>query len=242
MSDKKFNLRLEQYKLDDLKNKKIDLNESDKEYLDYIESSNKNFFEKFNISELAEETKTRLDNSPSIVKFPKKVVTGLLTAAACLILVFNILPTADSKDSDDILLKGSEQINIYLKDMDKIEKLRDLDRVYENDQLQITYKTSDNFGIIFSVDGLNNITFHYPEEVFSSTKLDIGKEVTLPSSYTLDAAPYFEKFYLVTSNSSFDFSFVRNATLDIKIDQGKIVTDLELPSKYNIKTITLLKE
>jgi len=244
MSDeKKFNLRLEQYKLNELKEGESNvISPEDSEYLEYIENDNNDFFNKFDIDTLVKETKEKSEKSAIITPFPSRVLKTVVAAAACFIIAFNILPGLKNDDKEIIYLKGSQQINIYLKDRDKIDKLRDMDRVFKNDQLQITYKSNNQYGVIFSVDGLNNITFHYPEEQFSSTKLDIGKEVTLPTSYTLDSAPFFEKFYLITSDKSFDFSMVRDATLDISVSNGKIVSEIKLPRKYKIDTITLLKD
>lgn len=241
--DRRFNLRLEQYKLQELKdsNVKIDSPE-EKEYLEYIEESDKNFFNIFDIDTLVKETKTKSEEKLNITTFPVKALKTLVAVAACFIIAFNILPGLKNGDKEIIYLKGSQQINIYLKDRDNVDKLRNMDRVYQNDQLQITYNSINQYGIIFSVDGLNNITFHYPEKLFSTTKLDIGKEVTLPTSYTLDSAPYFEKFYLITSEKSFNFSMVRDATLDIKVSNGKIVSDIKLPRDYKIDTITLIKD
>ncbi len=241
--DRKFNLRLEQYKLKELQNGDITtLNHEDKEYLEYIEESDKDFFNKFDIDTLVKETKSKSEETAKITSFPSRTLKTLVAAAACFIIAFNILPGLKNEDKEIIYLKGSQQINIYLKDRDNVDKLRNMDSVYQNDQLQITYNSINQYGIIFSVDGLNNITFHFPEELFSTTKLDIGKEVTLPTSYTLDSAPYFEKFYLITADKSFDFRMVRDATLDITVSNGKIVSEIKLPRDYKIDTITLLKD
>lgn len=242
-NNKRFNLRLEQYKLDESPNDDSELlSNQDREYLEHIEKSNSDFFDKFNINDLVKETEIRVEKKGKIISFPKKTISTLIAAAACFIIAFNIFPGLNSRDKEIIYLKGSQQINIYLKDRDNIDQLRDMDRVYKNDKLQITYRSNNNYGVIFSVDGLNNVTFHYPEESFSTTKLDIGKEVTLPTSYILDSAPHFEKFYLITADKSFDFNLVREATLNISVNGGKIISEIELPKKYTIDSITLLKD
>ena len=244
MSDnRKFNLRLEQYKLKELKDSDLQIySPEEKEHLKYIEESDKDFFNRFDIDTLVQETKSKSETVVKITSFPYRTLKTLVAVAACFIIAFNILPGLKNDDKEIIYLKGSQQIHIYLKDRNNVDKLRNMDKVYQNDQLQITYNSINQYGIIFSVDGLNNITFHYPEERFSSTKLEIGKEVTLPTSYTLDSAPYFEKFYLITSDRSFNFSMVRDATLDIIVSNGKIVSEIKLPRDYKIDTITLIKD
>lgn len=242
--DMKFNLKLEQLKLGELKNaQNIDNNKTENsEYLNYIELDNSDFFNKFDINILVKETEKKIKNDKKIVFFPTKILKAAATVAACFIIAINLFPILQNDNKEIIYLKGSQKLNIYLKDSDNIEQLNNFDKVYANNQLQITYKSNNNYGTIFSVDGINNITFHYPESLFSTTKLDIGKEVNLPSSYTLDNAPYFEKFYFVTSEESFDLNLVKNATLKIYIANGKIIEDLKLPKKYKIDTITLLKD
>ena len=240
-NNKKFNLKLEQYVLGE-NSEPLILNDQDRIDINYIEEDNAEFFKKFNVSELSKETEKRYNKENKIVKFPVKLLTTLATAAACFIFAINILPNFNSMDNEIIYLKGSRELNIYLKNSDKIDKLKNLDKVFRNDQLQLTYKTKESFGVIFSVDGLNNITFHFPENNYESTRLEIGKEVNLPTSYTLDNAPFFEKFYMITKDESFDFNYIKDRITLIKVENGKIVKDLTLTKKYSIETVTLLKD
>lgn len=240
----KFNLKLEQYKLEELSESSIEsikLNSDEKEYLDYIEEDNKDFFEKFDISNLAMNTKSKLDNK-KIIKFPIKTITALVSVAACLILTLNILPLVNNNNPEIIYLKGSENLNIYLKTKDSISKLKNLDIIDDKSQLQLTYRSNNRYGVIFSVDGLNNITYHYPEQFNQITNLELGKEITLPTSYTLDNAPFFEKFYFISTDSSLDIKYLRDSISNIKVSGGRIVKELDLTKKYKITDITLLKE
>ncbi|MGL1891875.1 MAG: hypothetical protein OCD02_09625 [Spirochaetaceae bacterium] len=241
--DRRYNIKLEQYKLDELsqvQNANIILGAEDTEYLDYIEQDNKDFFEKFDIKKLAAQTQVETKKK-KIINFPLKTITTL-AAAACLIIVFNILPHEINGDPEIIYLKGVNTLNIYKKDSDLISKLKNLDKVNENSLLQITYLSKDKYGVIFSIDGLNNITYHFPEDIYETTYLDIGKEITLPTSYTLDNAPYFEKFYMITTDSSLNMSLIKESISKIRISDGKIIKDLKLPNEYNIANITLLKD
>lgn len=248
MADKrKFNLKLEKYLLNELSPEemdKIENNPVENEYIDYLKKDNEDFFNKFDIKKLAKDAESKASEKSNIIKFPVKTITTIAAAAACFILTINILPNLgqNSVEEEVIFLKGAQTLNIYLKTDDDIKKLDNLNKVKERDQLQITYNSKDKYGIIFSVDGLNNITYHYPEYFNNSTSMDIGKEISLPTSYILDNAPYFEKFYMVTSKDSFDLNLVNNKVTDIKVVDGAIVEDLMLPSDYTVYTVTLLKE
>lgn len=239
-----FNLKLEQYILGELSQeemKKIESVPKNLEYINKLKSDNSDFFNKFDVDSLVSQTQQKVNES-KIIKFPTKVITAITAVAACFILTLNIIPGLLNKNEEIIYLKGRNKIHIYKKIGDEVQKLNNLDLVKENDQLQISYSTKEGYGIIFSVDGLNNITFHYPENLKSSKSLDIGSEIILPSSYTLDNAPYFEKFYLVTSKDSFDFEFVKRSILNISSENGIINKDLVLPENYTIKSLMLLKE
>lgn len=245
-ANEKFNLKLEKYllgELTEIEKSEIEKDPDFKIKIQELENSNKEFFNKFDINKLAKETERRV-NKKNIVSFPTKAVTTLAAAAACFILAINIIPNLnlDTTEKEIIYLKGSERINIYLNENNNIIELNDLNNVKEGDQLQITYFSTSMYGIIFSVDGLNNITYHFPESINSSVAVQVGKEVNLPSSYTLDNAPHFEKFYLITSKDSFDFNFVNREIEKIEVTNGTITNDIKLPKKYNVESITLIKE
>lgn len=242
--DEKFNLKLEQYILGELPENEVKTIENDPELLKEamrLKEDNENFFNKFDIDKLVTEAKAKA-NDRKIIQFPKKSVAILTTVAACFAFAITLLPGLFKSDEEVILLKGRNKINIYQQEGDSINKLSNLDKVEENDKLQITYSSTEGYGIIFSIDGLNNITYHYPENIYGSRSMDIGSDISLPSSYILDNAPYFEKFYLVTSKDSFDFDYVNRNIESMRVDNGSLVEDLELSADYNIKSITLLKD
>ena len=65
---------------------------------------------------------------------------------------------------------------------------------------------------ILSVDGLEAVTLHYPKQ--EQAGLIQGERFSLPSSYTLDDAPQFETFILITSPSEFFTSLLVRPTSD----------------------------
>ena len=57
--------------------------------------------------------------------------------------------------------------------------------------------------MLISMDGNGTITMHMGEGN-KSVELEPGKMTTLPFAYKLDNAPKFEKFFLLTSQNSFE--------------------------------------
>jgi hypothetical protein len=74
----------------------------------------------------------------------------------------------------------------------------------EGDLVMIQYDAAGaNYGLIISVDGSGVLTRHYPLEGQQAVSLGHGV-VALEYAYELDAAPHWECFYLVTSDTAFD--------------------------------------
>ncbi|OQY38328.1 MAG: hypothetical protein B6229_06125 [Spirochaetaceae bacterium 4572_7] len=239
----KFNLKLEQHILGELPKKEslaIEQNFSNNEYIEYINNSNQAFFEKFNLNKLVVDTEEKLNATKPIKIFPIKRLSTVLAMAACFFLIIRVLPM--NRTTDDIYLKGAERLNIYIQNGSEVEKLKNLSYASEMDKLQITYMSKEKYGTIFSIDGLHNTTFHHPGDGIGNINLEQGKEIFIPSSYTLDNAPFFEKFYFISTDKSFNLTEIKKAISRINIENGSITSDIQLPSQYNIKTITLIKD
>jgi hypothetical protein len=86
--------------------------------------------------------------------------------------------------------------------------LKNGDKAYENDVIQITYLSAGNeYGFIFSFDGNGNITRHFPEDSWQAQKLStVKQEVPLDFSYKLDDAPDYECFVFVSSKEKFELN------------------------------------
>ena len=69
----------------------------------------------------------------------------------------------------------------------------------EGDVLQLgTVSQTGQHGTIVSIDGRAGVTLHFPATPEGPTSLGAG-ETLLPTAYTLDDAPKFERFFLVTT-------------------------------------------
>jgi hypothetical protein len=92
------------------------------------------------------------------------------------------------------------QIIIYRKTKDEVHLIRSGDAARKGDLLQIAYVSAGQpFGVIFSLDGSGAVTLHYPAEDLSSTKLQPNEQILLKTSYELDDAPAYERFFFVTA-------------------------------------------
>ena len=101
-------------------------------------------------------------------------------------------------------IKGLDaRMEVWKKTPTGIVQLQDLDEVREGDEIQLRYAVPEKcFGILFSMDGNGALTLHMGNGE-KSVELAPGKMNSLPFAYKLDDAPYFEKFFFVTSPNEF---------------------------------------
>ena len=116
------------------------------------------------------------------------------------------VPVQTTSSAEQTRFKGSDsKLFIYRKTGDAPEALVSGMAVHEGEVLQLAYVSSKIYGIIFSIDGRGSVTLHFPLNEESSTRLEHGT-VYLPSSYQLDDAPVFERFFFIASDSPIDVS------------------------------------
>ena len=104
----------------------------------------------------------------------------------------------------DTRIKGlGARMEVWKKTSAGIVQLNDLDEVAEGDEIQLRYAVPEKcFGLLFSMDGNGALTIHMGNGE-KSIELAPGKMNSLPFAYKLDDAPYFEKFFFVTSSDEF---------------------------------------
>lgn len=104
----------------------------------------------------------------------------------------------------DTRIKGLDaRMEVWKKTSAGIVQLNDLDSVGEGDEIQLRYAVPEKcFGLLFSMDGNGALTLHMGDGV-KAIELAPGKMNSLPFAYKLDDAPYFEKFFFVTSPKEF---------------------------------------
>ena len=109
-----------------------------------------------------------------------------------------------AENESDTRIKGLDaRMEVWKKTQAGIVQLNDLDSVGEGDEIQLRYAVPEKcYGLLFSMDGNGALTLHMGDGV-KAIELAPGKMNSLPFAYKLDDAPYFEKFFFVTSPKEF---------------------------------------
>ena len=124
------------------------------------------------------------------------------------------------------------------------ERLADGERVAPGDLLQLAYDTAEQgFGVLLSIDGAGTVTQHWPEPGSArAAALRPGGEVRLPSAYELDAAPAFERFFLVKSGEPFEVATVVEAARHLSSRPPEARhAPLSLPERFDQVSLALEK-
>jgi hypothetical protein len=150
--------------------------------------------------------------------------------------------------TEPTIIKGTRsagaRLYVYRHAADGDRQLADGARVAPGDLLQLAYATADQgFGVVLSIDGAGTVTQHWPEPGETrAAPLRVGGEVRLPSAYELDAAPAFERFFLVRSEQPFDLAHVVAAAhaLAARAPEARWAS-LPLPARFNQISLALEK-
>lgn len=117
----------------------------------------------------------------------------------------NSMEVAMADTDNGTRIKGMQaSLEVWKKTGDSAVQMVNLGNAYEGDEIQLRYRVPQKcFGMLISMDGNGTITMHMGEGN-SAIELEPGKMTTLPFAYKLDNAPKFEKFFLLTSEKSFE--------------------------------------
>jgi hypothetical protein len=171
---------------------------------------------------------------------------SLVVAAAALTL--GVLPAPVSNPpvepvEDGVRYKGLEPtLQIHRVTDAGAQELAPEASAHEGDRLQLSYIAGeDRFGVVLSVDGRGAVTVHMP--LSGNQAVELSKEGTtiLGSSYALDDAPAYERFFLVTSKEPFALSTVTAAANQLANGGHADQALLPLPSNLRQAPFLLLK-
>lgn len=130
--------------------------------------------------------------------------------AGAVALVLWARPAGDHRTDDRLeptRVKGPAAVSrllVYRHQENGDRALADGARAAEGDLVQLAYRERrDSYGLLLSIDGGGSVTVHWPEQAAEAARLQAGGEARLPSAYQLDAAPAFERFFLVTAARPF---------------------------------------
>jgi len=154
-----------------------------------------------------------LDKLKQAGRFSAKPAAGnrvrFIGRIAALILVCILLPViyllrsntgTSSQDRVKGLAKTNSELSIYLMG-DQESPLSDQTLLREGNTVQLAYTApaGEYYGVIFSIDGRQTVTMHYPYRKGQSSLLVSGRHTFLSEAYTLDDAPDYEVFMMVIS-------------------------------------------
>jgi hypothetical protein len=163
---------------------------------------------------------------------PFRLPSFAMPVAAAALILMVILPFRTALTSrEETRVKGLEaRLEIFRRRGAGSEPLAAGTRVAEGDLLQIAYVAGEaGYGVIFSIDGRGTVTFHYPRlpgtstsapaaEAVEAPPLEPGGKTALPTSYQLDDAPGFERFFFVTSAEPFELASIWQAASRLAAD------------------------
>lgn len=188
-----------------------------------------------------------------------KILTVATSTIAAIIAFLIIVPVAFQTQKNELTqgaettrIKGSNPaisehkpgIMVYIKKQNSIDVLVNGAKVQEHDVIQLAYKAEGRkYGLIFSIDGRGALTMHYPLDEDNVAELNPGREVYLSSSYELDDAPLFERFFFITSQDTFPAeNIIEEAEVLASNPENAIKDELSLPKNLEQTSFILIKE
>jgi hypothetical protein len=110
------------------------------------------------------------------------------------------------------------------------------------DLLQLAYSgRAGGWVALLSIDGAGKVTVHWPERGNAAVPVADAREFRLPSSYELDDAPGFERFFLVRADAPFDIGPISTSARALAGRPGARTALLPLPLSYQQATFLLAK-
>jgi len=244
-------------------------NPSIKTTLDEIELSNQNILSLYPPSNVKASLLSRYDvrNDRSTVRkwltissFPSKRIFAISSVCTALLILifFLVLPDSSRKTGvnpydagqDFSLVKGINSIDltktqllVFRKNKEDVEILDSGTQSNKGDLLQLAYVAAQKpFGIILSMDGRGEITLHFPEKKDGSTELLMNKRSLLPHAIELDDAPYFERFFFITSRNKINVENVLRIAGDLAKNPDRVrESELDLPEGMDQYSVLILK-
>src|SRR5262249_10144532 len=143
-----------------------------------------------------------------IVRLKRRRATWLAASAG----VFAAVVLALVLRPEQTLIKGDAALLLYRNRGAEVEQLQNGAIAKAGDTVQLAYvRARLAYGAIVSVDGAGKVTLHLPEQDREAARLVRDARTELPHAYELDAAPGFERFFLITSDSPFPASIALEA-------------------------------
>jgi len=231
-----------------------------REKLNVLKSSNEEILEQYPPEVIVPRIKSRPkkghEDKAGYPVLLKRLLYATPALAAVLVVLFIVFQDRGIRTGLDMeglhgtRIKGIEKIDmskpyilIHRKVDDTVELLENGDSARAGDLLQIAYTSvGANYGVILSLDGRGVVTLHYPESAGKDPTLSQDNRTLLSSSYELDDAPSFERFFFITSKSEIDVQEVLKSAKTLAKNIKKSKTDnLDLPDSFDQYSLLIKK-
>lgn len=207
----------------------VDLTPADLERLEALHTSNRAILAQYPPGAMAWRIRSRARPTP---KARGALFVAPVVAMAAVAVLF-VVPRPEGPPVVDpvvaeqggIRLKGGETyLLVYKADGRSAEPLTNGDRVAPGDRLQVALVAPEGGqAVVVSIDGRGAVTLHHPRAE-TSAEVAAGGEHPLPSSFVLDDAPSFERFFAVSSGSPFPVDDVVEAARRLASDPSAAQT------------------
>jgi hypothetical protein len=153
----------------------------------------------------------------AVSRFPAVPLAAAALLAVAVVPILQDSPVKESTGARSIVegvrIKGAgARLFVHRKTPTGSERLDDGAGARAGDLIRLQYDAAAaRYGVILSVDGRGTVTRHLPERGAAAAALELGGAVSLASSYELDDAPRWERFYLISSPQPFALPAVLTA-------------------------------
>ena len=164
-----------------------------------------------------------------------------VAVAACVVGAMTFLVPEVQEEPDFRLKGGAAELVVHRVVGEVADRLEQGAGVKAGDRLQVSILGgAGEHVVVVSIDGRGEVTLHHPLGGVSARVSEPA--YSLPSSYQLDDAPSYERFFMVTSKETLSPEDVVQAAKDLVKRGGAERGDLEeLPVGTTSKALTLVK-
>ncbi|MDY6933335.1 MAG: hypothetical protein SVZ03_03835 [Spirochaetota bacterium] len=174
----------------------------------------------------------------------KKIALSFAGSIVLFLLIMPVIYISNDIGDSERSKGNPAQLFIYKKTGNSVHRLKEGATARENDILQIAFISEKQpYVMIVSVDGNNAVTLHFPDSETGSSGVVLHKKMVIPNSYTLDRAPLYEKFFMITSLNKFNIpEMLKFIKREIQNNPENPVLNLRNNKNFSISVFFLNKE
>ena len=214
--------------------------------IELIEKSNNDFRTKYPFAKTCIPAAVSADRKKKGSSHYKKILifpSAALVVAACTLIFVKVTPLFDTFDNSVIIKGKTENLFLYRKNGNQADILKNGDAAKKDDIVQIAYQIpKERNCIIFSIDGNSGVTLHYSSSEKSMPDSSKTGKIFVPESYQLDDAPYYERFFMITSDSEIRREEILSRAKKFALDRDKAVSDsFPVEKSFSQQSVLIVK-